>query len=721
MINYKSATNILKDIFSKSSSIDSGFHIHYNDLFDVLGSYSGRNAKNTTFANHVPHRPCLSAGYGHMYRQTNNNAAVLWANPFEYATVTMTAANGMKVPFAYTQIVKNALNDIMDPNKQQMRELVSLQGTDVTGGSMDLAKTLIYGAYSTVMSGELTPPIMPCVKALASIMDAYSIVAMTTPTFNSLDEQDTHDAVKRTFVAYASVPGVRSSSSGAMNPTIYTQWITVQQFLSLSINESYCKPPLGGSLDMHSAIAVGAHVFVPILKKFATADGIAMLAWGLAFSGYNSSIEYQSIASGGWSPMGAYNAWQLPSGFYLVNGQYRFYITFVVIDSTDTNPISMVPYNIAFNAWTSTVTNVQNAQLTLLNDDTGKALRCLLQIVKWCSGSQFPRVFAGASYKTFRAKPVWDSYNGPGFTYNQLNVQNVPVTETRRMRYSIYEYLQQPTLINGVWVATEISSTMPYDSGNAIIWCLGQNSVISQVDFNASRLMWMAYSFCAVTLDKISTLQLRDNTFYHYTQAGTQMEVNQYFKQSFVLFPKDIFGMDIYTLKVPMYYVAVVGGYNVLNGPIYVTKHAQSPLGISDFIIDSFSKADPKDGTLVHPVSNGSYVTFIKSPFRYPWYNDPDHNYRLPSGQNVGATNYYPTINRFNPVIQSYKPNSDDGMFLPVPTQYTYGGEVYKLVLTGMTSLFSKKSDLELILKNRGSSVIYDDSDESFLLKDQSF
>jgi len=625
MLDNPGLSNLLKNVYAQ---VAQGKLNTYNSAFTIIGSLCSRNANPLIPSIYnAPYRPGLTAGITSAYHDITTATVTKWGNAgleYQYLAGTKTQANSMVVDYFYPDIIEKALMDGITSIKY--RELVPLQNNTILGGFADLSKSLIQGSWSKVQMRKLTPPIMPMVKLLDALIGATS-AAQLIAGVNNLDGYDNLSNSLPTLPESNIIQGYLPSTVNQTSPTVYWQWMTVNQYIAMSINASYASGTIASLAIMQTAGAVGAHIFVPIVRA-AISTGYDAAIYALGFSGFNCVVAPADVATANnssWYPWSLTNAYDLPCG----NVANNFYITFVVLDSVNTSAITAGGLTIptaATGFQTSTFTTSQ-LQSRLYDSVTGgvnisRSLnrQSLLQMIKLCAGSQFPRVMVAAAMKAFRQVGAW--YNS--VTYDDAQSATVVTsahiaaeTAIMRSRVPIVEFQTTVTVtptVNGV------TMTLPYDPSDAIMWMMSYNCMLSPALLNIDGIAPLFFTIATAIKSRLVFNELCNDMILDYTWAGSAIEVNTLASNASMLYPRDVFALDVIvpTIGTIVYPFTSIFGYLNLLGQtrVYIPPRVNQ-LYANNVEREYFNTSGGK--TKLKLLQGNHYVTYFDSAKRFPW------------------------------------------------------------------------------------------------------
>lgn len=696
----------------------------FNTINTLIGGYSSKNA----YANNLslvgsPYRPSITAGrLLNYYDKTSGTYPSYYGSSQNYIGATRTDPNGMAIDFAYTEVVKKGLQDIINPNLSIFREIVPLQSNSIPGGYSDLSKMLIFGAWSKIQQQSLVPPILPMVKAMDWLSSACTMGNM----YRGVDDLNVYD-VPYNYTGGVFTPHTSAIAYGQNEiwpgvpvnpiPEIYWQWISLAQYLALGISPSYATAltSLGTIVE---ATNVGAHVFVPITKTMIT-NGFDALNYALAFTGYTATIQNtDQPGTGVWVPNCCFNAYNLPIGS--LSGD--FYITFVVLDSINTGNISAGTLTIPYNGFADSTLNTYTALGSLFDTMVGGAITVdntltrssLLQMIRWCSGSQFARVLCAASAKNYRKRPLWK--DSLGVYYSVSNVKSANFTAINQIIHceaSLMELQVHPSNSGGYIYAPTATMTLPYSPDDAVLFTLGVNSTYAQTLFNINALTGLMYVIGTGMQDRVHMSELEYNQVIDYTQVGDRFDINLLMPNAPKIYPKDIFGCEIKAVGLAYvnYFWAQITAQTTIGGStLFFSRHTPYPLGLSTKMKRFFGE-NQKSKVMMKRAEGNNICTVFDSAKRFPWFDSTNLLVLLNDTQLLTNTQVAWQYNEYTANGWNYGDANDSILVTPKPMQWNSYGTSAKIVYPLVYSVPIKKAGLEMIMSEVDEFVSVDDSD----------
>jgi len=642
---------------------------------------------------------------------------------FVYGTRSTT--NHMQIPFSYTQLISTAMLDIINPENVKLRELVSLQSNTIPGAQSDLTKMLAYGSWSKVQEAKLVPPIMPMVKGLSTLIGAENH-GMMVQGINSLDGLDNSLGYIPTFTGtvpidgyYASIPNTISTACGVM-----AQWITMQQYLALSISPSFANPTLTDLNNIVGASGVGAHIFVPILKSLVN-DGWDALCYAFSFLGYHGTIALTTaVAEEGWVSNTMFSSYDLPVGSY--NNSVPtpcVWITFVVFDSQGTGslPSSQLVNPILFNQFSvmTTIGAAANIQDLFVEGiyDTGHNIAThvsnlsrrltILSMIRWLSGSQFGRAYFIAANKNTKPVPVW-SVDGLGvFNYNNSAI-GIADTVIPLMRH--YNLENQSTVTNypNGNVVNSTTMTLPYSADDSVLYALGSNAVYKATYLRVQALATTGYTIALGTLSCKFFKQNATNTIIDYCQITIPETINTLSIYANDLYDLNIFGFQLFIPSLNTIGLTL-GDFNALADgaqTLYLQRFSLWPLMISKKERDLYS-SEVGTETKVFLTNLNNRVTSFSNSNRYPNAQLADNvDIVLNGNKEIGVANSGKCLNNFS----TFAINQYNLYTVPQPTFLEIYGSTFQICYPSIYSIPMHKNLSELIVGEATQIFKIDDS-----------
>lgn len=713
----------------------------WNQTFMTLGAYSMRGV-SATGINVItsPHRPYMAGTIVTSSYNYSSGSITLWGQPNgntipQYLSGTRVSPCAMYIPVKYSSLIMDSMRDLVDVTKRMWREIVTMQNNTFTGGTVDMTKLLAYSSYSKVSSGILIPPIMPMVKGLVTLFGAVSLQGIVNN--NSTLETQAYELNRTNYPIYSGQFYTQGCQpvGNASNVNTYIQWqyITFAQYLAMGTNSSFASGVTAYNTIMAAGNA-GAHIFVPVLSSMCQ-DPWALLAYALSFSGFNgqNAVDFTAIYNYAYSN-DITMQWDLPCGYYVSGGSNVFFVTFILLDSMNNslNAISVsngtanfsLPYN-GFADPSGIANNISVAAAHVGISQIGNlgvaARNGLLQMIKWCAGSQFPRCFTLASIKFFEKRPnYFSSGRGGGFSLTSFISNDWSLASTTQaMKRPGFEI---PVAILTTRQVSAVTSQMPYDSSDSIFWCLGNNSVYSMSPIAIDSIVCTAYTVAYLFGDKINMQQVLYNKDLDWTSHYDETELNLIFPNAKVQVPESQYGIKILRPNPSVVLPILISPYgSTISGiTYYAPKQAPPLLGIQKEILDMFSHEKAKTQLKIKFAQNNAPISTYSDGGRFPW-NAFGATGGYPSAMflneysiqttNSGSNIFIITpVNFLNPAGDTNQPSGDTFYLNPRNLLYQRYSSKAEIGVASVTSIGKFKEPKELTILSVDQMPILDNS-----------
>jgi len=710
--------------------LQQGNNAVFESVLTQLGSIVNRNPNpgNISMYN-APYRTTLTGGIETQYANNTTGARVPWGElnaDGTYLSGTRVQADGTQVDFYYPELIQKSLLDGIANLK--LRELVPLQNNSMLGGLADFSKTILQGMWGKVQAAKLTPPIMVVVKGLEMIIAGCQVALMHAQR----DGLNGYDNLANTKLAYTGTFSNNGFTTRAFanaaeaSPELYTQWITMNQYVAMSLNTSYASGTVTSAATMFAAAALGAHVFVPIYRSM-IADGFDALAYALAFTGFNRQTCLSTATLyDDWYPWHLTSAYDLPNGFALVGAQQVFYITFVVMDSINTSAIvtpnvTIPPSGTGFTDSTVNISAVYNSIGDLGYESTRSSM---LQMLRMLSGSQFARALLIASIRSFRTAGVWANaaiYTiGANSVSTTFQAANLIVKESRR---PLVEY---PSTTTGTTypVVTNATMKLPYNPDDVVLWMLGCNSVQMPTLFQINNLAGVAFAIASFVQARTVYQELMNNMYMDWVWSGTDIELATTWQNVDLLFPKDKFAFSLILpiLGNRVYPMTALSGFeDTTSVTWFFMQPRQNPIFTTQDMRKFFSSQEGKS-KLVTGAEN-VVLTTLDTAARYPWYATTTATYNqlvtllyngattVPINIIMAPQNYYQGANyTASPETNPWQPTGDEKLLTPRPLVIRSYGTTLELCILFQYPLTKTRSAYEYNVTELGEVLKLDDT-----------
>lgn len=703
MLKMPSAAKLIQNVSALTQSNVSQ-NSYYIPLDKLLGTPRVMNLPNNISLRNYSYKTLFTSTMYSAYWNTGTNA---WIDLDEtLQPVTCTGANSNAVKWNLTPLLKNTLTDLSNPDKQNISTIFGITRTTNTGGGMqDLSKALAYGFSEKLSSGMIIPPILPMVNLVCTFMADYMAGQRQA---NVIVNDDNMIHTVFAYNASIQVVGVLPSVTDNFTPVIFHTWISLNQYMAYSINPSLSNPAIAGLDTIRTNERIGSHYFIPILKSMVN-DADSCTQWALAFTGYNTNTIPQNLAGQGWMPKRMFTAFDLP----VKHNGGNIYFTYVVIDAVGTSNlfengtiVQACPYNVIHVTAIATVGQVR----THMGANTSK-WGYILQLMRWYSGPQLPLVLYHSALRSYWKTSVYTNFTTlSSVNPNWLDTARFAVGDLLRLKTAAVEYQHTPTVNNGQTYPARITSTLPYATGDHILWALGKLNVTGNIDMGGHQTACFLKTIFALDCERVSSHQLLSNTFVDFSQAGDQFEANDLFDYRLDLYPESLFKQIIFPPhQNTVFSIAMLQPKTLLNAAqVFLHKWAPSPMGVSPKMIEYFSSTTDTMTEIKQDWSFGNYFTYTK-PSRYLWWDQNTH------WAYVGGLGYdcYSTLNTLG--INDWPIGEGDRYLTsPKPTYYLAGVGKALLVMNSLVTLGSIKSSNELHLRGTDTSFKIDSVEKKF-------